>query len=231
MSRVSTFSGHIDSELGGDLSQTGKYLPSKELNFSTGSGGASVEIETFNADIEVADVNGSLELATVAGTIVVSGRAEEVDAGSVSGDITISAAGADIEANSVSGTVVVNGASGDIDVTTISGGIEVTASEVDSVDLESMSGSIEFRGGLAGDGELSASGYSSDIVLFLSAAISATFEVETQSGDIENAFGPQPQDVEGFMHGKILEFSLGDGEADVSVESFSGNVSIVKGNG
>ena len=33
------------------------------------------------------------------------------------------------------------------------------------------------------------------------------------------------------MHGKILALSLGDGDADVSVESFSGDVRIVKGDG
>jgi DUF4097 and DUF4098 domain-containing protein YvlB len=193
--------------------------------------GASLEIETFNAEIKVTDVHGSLELATVNGGIVVSGRADEVYAESVSGNITISTAGAEVEAESVSGAVIVDGASGDIGISTMNGRIEVTAIEADSVDLESMSGSIEFRGALANDGDLSASGYSSDIVLVLPASTSASFEIETHTGDIENAFGPQSQRVESFLPGKILEFSTGSGDADVSVETFSGDVKIIKGNG
>ena len=161
--------------------------------------GASIEIEMFNGGITVTDVHGSVELATVSGNIVVNGRAEEVDA-EVGERRHHHLRGRGRRRGRIGErSVIVDGASGDISISTMNGRIKVTAVEADSVDLESMSGSIEFRGGLAGDGDLSASGYSSDIVLVLPSATSASFEIETHTGDIENDFGPRAERVESFL--------------------------------
>ncbi len=192
--------------------------------------GADVQIETVKGTIDVENVDGELELQTVHGGITVVGSPSQVEAETVSGDIHISGAGTEVEAESVSGAVIVTGATGSIAIETMSGGIEVTAAAAaDGVSLGSMSGSIEYRGDLSADGDLSVEAYSSEIVLVLPSTVSATFDIETQTGDIDNDFGPQPRRLEGFLPGKILEFSLNGGSAEVSVESFSGNVRLVKG--
>ncbi len=193
--------------------------------------GSDVEIETVKGTIEIENVNGDLELETIHGGITVIGPASLVEAETVSGDIRISGSNKEVEANSVSGAVIVIGATGSIEISTMNGVIEVDVAKADNVALESMSGSIEFRGDLAADGDLTVEAYSSRIVLVLPSTLSASFEIETHSGDIENDFGPQPQRVDGFMPGKTLEFSLGDGSADVSVECFSGNVQLVRADG
>lgn len=199
-----------------------------EISVPTGS---DIEIETVKGTIDIENVAGALELQTVHGGITVVGPASYVEAETVSGDIRISGSNTEVEANSVGGAVIVIGASGSIEISTMNGVIEVDASEADSVALESMSGSIEFRGDLAADGDLSVEAYSSGVILVLPSTVSATFEIETQSGDIDNDFGPQPQRADGFMPGKTLEFSLGDGSGDVSVECFSGNVKLVRADG
>ena len=193
--------------------------------------GADVEIETVKGTIKIENVNGELELQTVLGGITVVGPAAHVEAETVSGDIRISGSNTEVEANSVSGAIIVIGATGSIEISTMNGVIEVDASAADSVALESMAGSIEFRGDLAADADLSVEAYSSSVVLVLPSSVSASFEIETQSGDIDNDFGPQAQRTDGFMPGKTLEFSVGDGSADVSVECFSGNIKLLKENG
>jgi DUF4097 and DUF4098 domain-containing protein YvlB len=50
---VSTFSGDIDNELGPPAKRTSDYLPSKEVSFTLGSGGARVSIECFNGRIKL----------------------------------------------------------------------------------------------------------------------------------------------------------------------------------
>ncbi|MCZ6727167.1 MAG: DUF4097 family beta strand repeat-containing protein [Acidobacteria bacterium] len=193
--------------------------------------GSDVEIETVKGTIDIENVNGDLELQTIHGGITVIGPASLVEADTVSGDIRISGSNTDVEANSVGGSVIVIGASGDIEISTMNGAIEVDTARADSVALESMSGPIEFRGDLAAGGDLSVEAYSSHVVLVLPSTVSATFDIETQTGNIDNEFGPKPQRVDGFMPGKTLEFSLGDGSADISVESFCGNVKLVRDNG
>ncbi len=50
---VETFSGKIDNEFGPEAEKDSKYLPSKSLEFSTGSGSASVEVESFSGRISL----------------------------------------------------------------------------------------------------------------------------------------------------------------------------------
>lgn len=48
---VSTFSGHIDSDFGGEPKSAHRHGPGKELAVTTGSGGAHVEIDTFSGHV------------------------------------------------------------------------------------------------------------------------------------------------------------------------------------
>ncbi len=50
----------------------------------------------------------------------------------------------------------------------------------------------------------------------------------TFSGDIENQFGPPAERSSRYGPGKSLEFTAGGGDAEVSVEVFSGNVALRK---
>jgi hypothetical protein len=50
---VETFSGKIDNEFGPEAERTSEYTPEKELEFTTGGGGASVEVGSFSGRIEL----------------------------------------------------------------------------------------------------------------------------------------------------------------------------------
>jgi DUF4097 and DUF4098 domain-containing protein YvlB len=50
---VETFSGKIVNDLGPEAKRESEYAPGKTLRFSTGSGGAQIEIESFSGRIEI----------------------------------------------------------------------------------------------------------------------------------------------------------------------------------
>jgi DUF4097 and DUF4098 domain-containing protein YvlB len=50
---ITTFSGSIDNDIGPEAERASEYTPEKELSFSTGSGGASVSIESFSGSIKI----------------------------------------------------------------------------------------------------------------------------------------------------------------------------------
>jgi DUF4097 and DUF4098 domain-containing protein YvlB len=52
---VESFSGEITSCFGAKARETSKYSPGSELNFTQGSGGARVEIETLSGEISLCD--------------------------------------------------------------------------------------------------------------------------------------------------------------------------------
>lgn len=50
---ISTFSGDIDNEFGPRPKRTDRFTPSQELHFSTGNGGARVDLTSFSGDIRL----------------------------------------------------------------------------------------------------------------------------------------------------------------------------------
>ncbi|MCP4572527.1 MAG: DUF4097 domain-containing protein [bacterium] len=50
---VNTFSGGIDNAFGKRARKTSKYTPGRELEFSTGGGGAQIRINTFSGSVEI----------------------------------------------------------------------------------------------------------------------------------------------------------------------------------
>lgn len=50
---ISTFSGDIDNEFGPRPKRTDRFTPSQELHFSTGNGGARVDLTSFSGDVRL----------------------------------------------------------------------------------------------------------------------------------------------------------------------------------
>jgi len=153
--------------------------------------GASVEISTVSASIDVQGISGTAELETVSGAIQVGGGIPAVEAESVSGQIDIAGEGTRAEVESVSGAVTVTGGSESVEVATVSGVITVSGDGFREVDFESVSGAIEFTGSLEIGAEVNVEAHSSTVTLLLPADLSAYIEVQTFSGTIENDFGAE----------------------------------------
>jgi DUF4097 and DUF4098 domain-containing protein YvlB len=50
---ITTFSGSVDNQLGPPAQKTSKWTPEKELSFSTGAGGAKVNVQTLSGGIRL----------------------------------------------------------------------------------------------------------------------------------------------------------------------------------
>ena len=72
-----------------------------------------------------------------------------------------------------------------------------------------------------------AESHSGDITLTLPANVSAEFEASSFSGDFRNAFGSNGSKSQ-YGPGRTLNFTAGDGDARVSITTFSGDVDLVK---
>ena len=190
--------------------------------------GCKVDVSTVSADIEIEDVTGPVFPETVSGDIRVTGTPEEVDAESVSGEIELKVECNDVRAHSVSGDLLLDGVSGDVEAETVSGEIGVRGGSFERLRADAVSGDIRFAGGLSGSGRFSFNSHSGDIVLLLPADVSAEFDIETFSGDIDNDFGPEGKRTSKYTPGKELEFSTGGGEAQVRISTFSGDVELLK---
>lgn len=189
--------------------------------------GASVEIETVSADITGLDLDGRFDAESVSGSIELEGRVRQAEVETVSGRIKLRAATEQLSAESVSGNIELTGLTGSVEADTVSGSLIIRqASAIRNLELETVSGRIDFLGDFAKGAKVDISSHSGSVLLELPSATSARFKIETFSGGIDNEFGPQAERIDRYSSGKKLEFSAGSGDAEVSIETFSGQVEL-----
>ena len=177
--------------------------------------------------------------------ITVEGTQAEVSAESVRGDITIKGGTGFVTAKSVEGSVVVDGtrgkltvssvneridvsdASGDITADAINGSIQLQRISSGSVDVSTVNGTIAYQGGIADGGHYSFATHNGNILLDIPERSNATVSVRTYNGSFRSAFASlQPPARSDMQRGKRVTMTMGNGSADVTLESFGGAIRI-----
>lgn len=190
---------------------------------------ASLEISAVSADVDVNGVASPvLEVDSVSGGIVVAAAPGNASIESVSGSqrLTMNSSGK-VDINSVSGDIQLSGRlKGEVHAETVSGRIAIDSrgEALRSVSLNSVSGNIALRAGLAPDGEISGETVSGDVELRLPGDLSARVNAESFSGDL-TAPGASVR-KEKFGPGSSLETRYGDGRGRIRLQSFSGDVRL-----
>lgn len=190
--------------------------------------GSRLQVEGVSAWVTVTKVDGEIEASSVSGDVDVLCGKESVGAESISGRVNIESEAGKIEAESISGEVLVQGREAAVEAATVSGSLELECDRFTELAVESVSGEIRVRGDLHPKGDFSFDTVSGSITLVVSGDVNAQFQVTTFSGNIDNDFGQKARKTSRFAPGKELEFTAGGGDAEVEINSFSGDVRIKK---
>ena len=188
--------------------------------------GSDLDVEAVSASVEVSGLEGEVAVESVSGSVDVEGRPRSVDVESVSGAIEVRGQAEEVSVESVSGRIRLSGAFRDVEAGSVSGRIELRGEELRRADLSTTSGDIELSSSLAPGAEIEADSHSGSVELLLPPSTSARFEVTTYSGRIDNDLGPPAEKTSRYSPGKELEFSLGGGDAEIQIETFSGSVRL-----
>ncbi len=186
---------------------------------------SSVTASVVSSDLKVSAVRGTLDLRSVSGNISGEGGGD-LRVNDVSGDIHFTALAAKrIEAKAISGSVVVTGGNTDIEATTVSGDARLTLGTVGRARFKTVSGDVTAKLAAAPDAQIDGESVSVEISLEFAAEPAADYEVQTLSGDIENCFGPRPEEPR-HGPGKRLNFKNGETSGRVHITSSSGDVRL-----
>jgi DUF4097 and DUF4098 domain-containing protein YvlB len=188
--------------------------------------GSRLVLEAVSGDIVAAGVGGEVEANSVSGDVTVSDATSEVDVESVSGSVRASAITGTLRAHSVSGNVSVENAAGNVEAETVSGRILLDGIKSRSVRTESVNGNMTYTGSVDPSGRYTFEAHSGTIRLNLPDNVGAVFSVETFSGDIDSDFPVTMQPGQGRNREGRFEFTVGDGKARISAETFSGKIII-----
>ena len=161
---------------------------------------------------------------TVRGDIVIKGGAGIVTAKSIHGEIIVEDAKGRINLSSVNEAIRVTGATGEIVAETTNGDISLSKVQAKLVDVATVNGDVLFDGGFSTGGQYRFVTHNGDITLVVPENTGATFGVRTYNGDFQSNLPTKP--VGEIRRGRRVSYTLGNGEAEVELESFGGTIRL-----
>lgn len=191
--------------------------------------GTRLILEAVSGDVTASGSQGEIEASSVSGDVEVTNGVRDVTAESVSGSVHAAQINGDLKAQSVSGDVRVETVSGAVEASTVSGNIRLVGVQSKDVRSETVSGNIGYSGGIDAGGRYDFESHSGTVRLNIPRGSGATFNVETFSGDIQADFPVTVPAGQGSRRNGRMEFTIGDGRARVTAQTFSGSIVINSG--
>jgi DUF4097 and DUF4098 domain-containing protein YvlB len=190
--------------------------------------GATISVESLNADVTIRNVNGPIEIESVNGGITIEGAPPTIEIETMTGAVDVRAARASMEVESISGAVSLRGVAGQAEVNTVSGDVDIEASELNSLEVETTAGNVRVAADVAARGGIEIETFSGRVELILPAATKAQFELVTFEGRIESELGPSTSSAGRFSPFRKVRFSTGV-ENEISVQTYSGDIALRTG--
>jgi DUF4097 and DUF4098 domain-containing protein YvlB len=190
--------------------------------------GARLILEAVSGDIIASGSQGEIEATSVSGDVDVSNGVREVSAESVSGSVHAGQINGNLRAETVSGDVRAESVTGNVEATSVSGNVRMIGAQSRDVRTETVSGDIVYTGSIDAGGKYSFESHSGTLRLNIPRGAGAQFSVETFSGDVNTDFPVTIQAHSRRSEGH-MEFTIGDGRARVTAQTFSGGIVIDSG--
>lgn len=217
---------------------------SGKTTVETEEAGNRVEVETqaneegISADDSKTDFEITVPVETELNVRTDSGN---VTVDSVHGDMTFDTVGANLQLSDVDGYMVVktidgslvcNRCSGKLEANSISGNVQMISPTLDSVRVQTSSGSILFDGSFLSRGIYIMKNFSGTIEVHFASSDSFDLNASSLKGDVINQATFKP-DTHGDPHpaskwGHSLFGTMNEGHAKVELSSFSGTIKILK---
>lgn len=186
--------------------------------------GARVSARSWSGSVSVKGVHGDLETRTQSADVDIR-DAGRIDVESLSGDVSIEGVDGESRINTVSGDIRLGAARGDVEIETVSGDIDLRDVVAKQIRTHTTSGDVDFSGQILPDGRYEYNTHSGEIRLALPADVGAQLNLATFNGGIESDF-PITLQAGKDHDNKRLSFTLGQGTARISAETFSGDITL-----
>jgi DUF4097 and DUF4098 domain-containing protein YvlB len=166
---------------------------------------------------------------TVRGDVIIKGGTGSVIAKSVEGEVDVDGARGKVNVNSVNEKIRITNSSGEITAESVNGTITMTGMEAVSVDASSVNGTITYEGRIADSGHYSFETHNGDLLLGLPENLNATFTIRTYQGSFSTDLPLQGVGRNELQRGRRVTTTLGNGSAEISLETFGGTIRLRRG--
>jgi DUF4097 and DUF4098 domain-containing protein YvlB len=192
--------------------------------------GSRLILEAVSGDVISKGSQGEIEATSVSGDVDVTDGVRTVSAESVSGSVHAASVNGNLRTETVSGDLRVENVTGDVEASTVSGSIRLVGIQSKDVRTESVSGDLTYTGTIEPSGKYSFESHSGTVRLNIPKGAGAQFSVETFSGDLSTDFPVTiPPNPNGRRREGHMDFTIGDGRAKITAQTFSGSIIINSG--
>ena len=190
--------------------------------------GTRIVAHSVSGDMRVQGVRGALDGRTVSGAVEIA-DAGAVTVASVAGDLQAHRVDGNLRASSVSGDVELSDVTGDVDVSTVSGDIHLPSAHSRLVHVQSVSGDVVYGGPIDPAGRYEFRSHAGDVTLRLPSDVGAALTLDTFSGDVDTDFPITLTNQRQYGSGHRIDTTLGKGGGHIAVETFSGDITLKRG--
>ncbi len=185
----------------------------------------ALDIGGMYAEVSIDGTKAPVKVQTLEGDITLRGGAETVNLSTVNGRIKVVGARGRIELHAVSeGITVSDVAGGDLVVESVSGDIDLRRVDAKSVDAQTISGEVIYEGRIVDAGSYSFLTHSGDVTLAIAEATNASLTVVTGNGEVSSSFTLKAERA----GRRRSTYRMGNGSANVEIETFSGDVELIR---
>ncbi|HEX9221272.1 MAG TPA: DUF4097 family beta strand repeat-containing protein [Gemmatimonadaceae bacterium] len=190
--------------------------------------GSRLILEAVSGDVTAKGSQGEIEASSVSGNVDVTDGLRTVSAEAVSGDVHVGQVNGNVRGETVSGELRAENVSGNVEASSVSGSIRLLGIQSKDVRTETVSGDITYAGTIEPSGRYGFESHSGTLRLDIPRGAGAQFSVETFSGDLSTDFPITLPPSSRRREGRV-EFTIGDGRARVTAQTFSGRIVINSG--
>lgn len=176
------------------------------------------------AYIGVEGAQSEITAETIRGDIVIKGASGPVTAKSIHGEIIVEDSRGRITATTVNEGIRIAGASGEIVAETTNGDIALEKIGAGTVDVSTVNGDVRVDSSLPAGARVRVETHNGDITMIVPETAGATFTVRTYRGDFQSNLPAKA--VEEPRRGRRAVYTLGNGGADVELQSFGGTIRL-----
>ena len=212
------------------IQATGTMGPQGSVDYDiTAPAWMPIKVEGTYNFVTMEGVQGEVFANTMRGDIVIKGGTGTITAKSVEGEVQVEGARGKVNVSSVNEKIRITDTSGEITAESINGGITMTGIDSKSVDASTVNGNIIYEGRLVDGGRYSFGTHNGDLSLGVPENANATFTIRSYQGSFSTDLplpGVARADIQ---RGRRVVTTLGNGSADVSLETFGGSIRVRRG--
>ena len=184
-----------------------------------------LEVTGRELDVDVRDMDGDLIVRNLRGDLSFRNLGGTVEAYTVEGGIEAYRLTGSARLRTGDDDLRVEDSSAALSLETVDGEIRLEGIDARRVSARTTEGDIEFSGRILEGGEYGFFSHGGDIQLRLVPPVNLDASVLAYEGEFESEF---PVKAKGFRSGEGLEFTLGTGGARLNLETFDGEIRLLR---